>query len=99
MKSPAEEPPSGRAMSSATLLKDHMTTLSQSRVRATPRQPDRADASAAWHTHYFRGELIGSIRLSSLGLFEARDRMQQPLGLAFPTWDQAAAALEQRGRP
>jgi hypothetical protein len=62
------------------------------------RQPARIDTRGSWHAHYWRDELVGSIRLTSYGAFEIRNRLQQPIHAVFPTWDAAAAALE-RGRP
>jgi hypothetical protein len=71
-----------------------MSTLARPRFRSTlNRQPDRADASAAWRTHYFRDELVGSIRLSESG-YQARDRRQNEIGPPFPSLKDAIAFLE-----
>jgi hypothetical protein len=63
------------------------------------RQPSRIDTGECWRAVYDHGgEVLGSIRLMSCASYEARDRLQRPIGLAFPSYDMALAALE-RGRP
>jgi hypothetical protein len=53
----------------------------------------RADTFAAWHVHYFAGEVAGSIRLTDAGGYEARDRRQNAVG-HFDSWSAAATFLE-----
>jgi hypothetical protein len=53
----------------------------------------RADTSAAWHAHYFRGEVAGSIKQTDAGGYEARDRRQNAVG-QFDSWSAAAKFLE-----
>jgi hypothetical protein len=58
----------------------------------------RMNIACCWRAHYRNDELIGSVRQSPFGGYQARDRQQRPVGDGFYSWAAAAAAIE-RGRP
>ena len=55
----------------------------------------RIDTSAAWRVHTDADdEVLGSIRRTSFGAYQARDRRRNAFDIAFPTWKAAAHFLE-----
>src|SRR6516164_7748883 len=90
-----------RASNAGSQIKANLGSLDTAKIASLPQSASgfsrhvasRIPTDACWRAHYWQGELVGSIRLTSFGAFEARDRRQQPIALSFATWDAAAAAL------